>query len=316
MNRLPNYLRLSITDRCNLRCKYCIGTFVYLKREEILTLEELYRTSYLFSRCGIDKLRITGGEPLVRKGATELINKITESELFNDISLTTNGMLLEEKADELFKAGIRRLNISLATLDNEEYYGLTGGDLNKVLRGINLAKTTGFESIKINVVLWKGLQENEINNWIEFSQKNNLTVRFIEQMPIESGMFIQEQWPRTTAGNVLEIIRNKYIIEKIDIKGAGPASYYKLREKKVVFGIINSMDHNQCLTCNRIRVSAKGELRYCLFQDDCVDLKYILRNEKDDEKLIEMLKKIVSNKVSYKNNNPRILSQPMSYIGG
>ncbi len=293
-NRKINYMRISVTDRCNLRCFYCQPqkNFYFIPHQEILTYEELLRLVKIALDIGITRFRITGGEPLLRRNLPQFIKSVIELDKSEDVSLTTNGLLLSEYIDELWEAGLRRLNISLDTLDEEKYTEITGGgDLNQVLRGLNQALKKGFSPIKINVVLLKDLND-DLTPFIDLANRMPVHVRFIELMefsPVEE-LFV------SCADARLRLAAYGLVEEAEPPKGAGPARYYKLKGMKGTIGFICPYTEHFCSSCNRLRVSADGKLKPCLFSDWSEDLKKLLREGATDEEIKALIFRALSKK--------------------
>ncbi len=284
LGRRINYLRISVTDRCNLRCRYCMPEEGIEKKDhqEMLTLEEIFEVVKVCAELGTDKIRITGGEPLVRKGLTGLIEKITALSGIKDIALTTNGVLLGQMAGDLRTAGLKRINVSLDTMDAEKYEYITrGGNVKAVLEGIEAALKAGLVPIKINTVLTKGFNEDEIGDFIRLTLNENIDVRFIELMPLghASGFAAEHYLPNT---EVLERFKELEQIEAED--KSSPAQYYRLPGAKGRVGLINPISHAFCSSCNRIRLTADGKLKPCLHSDMEIDIRKVLRDEKNTDK--------------------------------
>lgn len=284
LGRNINYLRISVTDRCNLRCRYCMPEEGIEKKLhlEMLTLEEIFEVVKVCAGLGTNKIRITGGEPLVRKGLTGLIEKISALESIKDIALTTNGVLLKKLARELREAGLKRINISLDTMDKKKYEYITrGGNIKDVLEGIDEALKVGLVPIKINTVLVKGFNEDEIGDFVKLTLKENIDVRFIELMPLghSAGFAAEHYLPNST---VLEEFRELEPVEAAD--KSSPAKYYKLPGAKGMVGLINPISHKFCDNCNRIRLTADGKLKPCLHSNMEIDVREILRDEETEDK--------------------------------
>ena len=284
LGRNINYLRISVTDRCNLRCRYCMPEEGIEKKghTEIMKLEEIFEVVKVCAALGTDKIRITGGEPLVRKGLTGLIENITSLGSIKDIALTTNGVLLKKLAGELKEAGLKRINISLDTMDEKKYEYMTrGGRIKDVLGGIEEALKVGLVPIKINTVLTKGFNEDEIREFIKLTLNENIDVRFIELMPLgQAASFASEHYLPNTA--VLDSCKELEPVEAAD--KSSPAKYYKLPGAKGRVGLINPISHKFCDNCNRIRLTADGKLKPCLHSNKEIDVKAILRNTKPEDK--------------------------------
>lgn len=275
--RQIEYLRLSVTDRCNLRCRYCMPESGILKKkhETILRNEEYLQIVETMATLGIKKVRITGGEPLVRKGLPSLIQEIKRIEGIKDISLTTNGILLESQVEELKETGITRMNISVDSLVPESYQQLTrGGNLASVLRGIEKARELGLSPIKINVVLIKGFNDHEVEYFLNYFDPS-IEVRFIELMPIGEAA----AWNKDRFLNLNEFLLNRLDLTPEPNHGnGGPCRYYRHTETGRWVGIINAISDHFCLSCNRLRVTADGMLKTCLHSTTEVDLKPYLHD--------------------------------------
>lgn len=289
--RTVDYIRLSITDRCDFRCTYCMAEdMTFLPRDEVLTLEECARLVKVFANLGVSKVRITGGEPLVRKNALWLFEEIGKTLGVDELVMTTNGSQLEHQAESLRKAGVRRINISLDTLQADRFSAITRvGDLNKVLRGIHAAKQANFENIKLNVVLMRDVNEDETLDLVNFAIAQGLDISFIEEMPIgevnhsRANSFVSNQ-------ETLATIQQQFALVASTQNTGGPARYWQIPNTKTKIGFISPHSHNFCESCNRVRISCKGELFLCLGQEDKVDLMPILRGHPhDDMPLIEAI---------------------------
>lgn len=325
-NRTINYLRVSITDRCNLRCIYCMPKegLSFIGHEDILRYEEILRIVNVAVKNGIIKVRVTGGEPLVRRGVVDFLAELCTVEGLQDISLTTNGIFLEEFAEPLFDAGIRRINVSLDSLIPEKYKKITrGGDLDRVLRGIEKAHKVGFAPIKINIVGICGFNDDEIENFAGLMLERPYQVRFIEYMPI--GRTMDEQFTHLSNDVIIEqlkrIHRLVYLGRNRD-EAHGPARVVKIEGARGELGFISAMSHQFCESCNRLRLTADGNLRTCLFSDEpSVDLKTPLREGCSDRHLQALISDIISKKPqsydgpSYQTSRKKCV-RGMSAIGG
>ena len=312
--RKINYLRISLTDRCNLRCKYCMpkgGITHIISHDEILSLEEVYELIESFVELGIDKIRFTGGEPLVRKNILELIKKTSKLKGIKDISLTTNGQLLKGMAKDLKEAGLNRVNISLDTLNPDKFTEITrGGNLNSVLEAIEEAIKVGLTPIKINTVLMGGFNENEIRDLVELT-KRGIDVRFIELMPIgEAVGFAKDKFISNDI--ILKTISELQTVEREDI--SSPATYYKLPGASGKVGIINPISCKFCGNCNRIRLTSTGQLKLCLHSNREIDLKSALRNKEDIKQIIK--DSILTKEESHHLEDEEYTSRNMNQIGG
>lgn len=309
-----NYLRISITDRCNLRCKYCMPADGIDKcnHKDLLSLEEIEYIAKTFVELGIEKIRITGGEPLVRKNAINLISNLSKLEGLKEIAMTTNGILLEKYAKELKDAGLDRVNISLDTLNEDKYKDITrGGDLNRVFRGIEQAKKAHLTPIKLNTVLIGGFNDDEIEDFVYLTSKEKIDVRFIELMPIGEA----SDWANKKFVSNEEVLKRVKELKKIKTDDlSSPAVYYKLPNGKGKIGIINPISCKFCEYCNRIRLTSSGKLKLCLHSDREIDLKSALRNG-------ENLKNIISDAIEQKPESHHLedgkyIIKNMNQIGG
>ena len=286
-----SYLRVSVTDRCDFRCVYCMSeNMTFLPKKELLTLEELDRMCSTFIGLGVEKLRITGGEPLVRKGILTFFHAMTrhlESGTLKELTLTTNGSQLERYADELYAAGVRRINISLDTLDEQKFADITRwGRLPQVLKGIEAAKKAGLR-VKINTVALKGFNEDELFTLTEWCKREEMDLTFIEVMPmgdIGNEDRLDQYWPlkdlRTT-------LAERYTLTDLAHRTGGPARYVRLEETGQQIGFITPLTHNFCESCNRVRLTCTGELFMCLGQEDNADLRAPLRLHPDSDAPLE-----------------------------
>ncbi len=285
--RTVNYVRLSVTDRCDFRCVYCMAEdMTFLPRQQVLTLEEIARVARSFVSLGTEKIRLTGGEPLVRKDILELVREVGTYGL-RDFAMTTNGSQLSAMAEPLRKAGLHRLNISLDSLDPEKFRSITRtGNLSKVLEGIDAACEAGFRDIKLNVVVMKGRNDEEIPDLVEFARRKQVSISFIEEMPLGNISEHDRGLALCTSDEVRDVIgRFHELIPTTDNSG-GPARYYRMPDSPIRVGFISPHSHNFCSTCNRVRVTVEGRLLLCLGNEHSVDLRRVLRaNPTSDEKL-------------------------------
>jgi cyclic pyranopterin phosphate synthase len=289
--RAIDYIRLSITDRCDFRCVYCMSDdMTFLPRDEVLSLEECARLVKVFVGLGVSKVRITGGEPLVRKNALWLFEEIGRLENLNELVLTTNGSQLEKQAQDLKNAGVKRINISVDSLDATLFKNITRtGELDKVLRGIQAAKLAGFESIKLNTVLMRGVNDDETLSLVNFAIAQAIDISFIEEMPLGDVDHTRESTFCSNA-DTLRILQSEYpLIASTETTG-GPARYWRVANTDTKIGFISPHSHNFCESCNRVRITCKGELYLCLGQEDKIDLMPLLREyPNDDQPLIEAI---------------------------
>lgn len=297
--RQIDYLRISITDRCNLRCIYCMPPqgITSRSREEILRMEEILRVAEVALQLGITKFRLTGGEPLLRKGVIPFIKSLALLPGVEDIAVTTNGTLLLELGEQLWDAGVRRLNISLDTLDSQKYHLITrGGSLEHVWDGIEKALGVGFDPVKLNIVALRNFNDCEWADFARLTLEHPLHVRFIELMPIGTS------W--TIAGDSFVSCEEiKDVIEQDlgglnpaerDVRGSGPAEYYTLPNSKGSIGFIHAMSNHFCADCNRLRLTADGKLRPCLHDQHEVDLRDALRAGASDQELQQLFHRAVA----------------------
>ncbi|WP_345884113.1 GTP 3',8-cyclase MoaA [Shewanella algae] len=289
--RKIEYLRLSITDRCDFRCIYCMSEDpCFLEREQVLSLEELAFIGRAFTELGVSKIRLTGGEPLVRSDCDRLVAQLAALPGLKDLSMTSNGSRLAKLAPALKAAGLNRLNISLDTLKSELFTTLTrNGKLERVLKGIDVAKAAGFDRIKINAVILKGRNENEIIDLLEYCRQKQLDIAFIEEMPL--GVMEERSLPRHMSSNdVREIINQRWPLSLSSKRTGGPARYYSMADSPIHIGFISPHSHNFCHECNRVRVTAEGRLLLCLGNEHSLDLKQIIRSHPGD---IDVLKQVI-----------------------
>ena len=294
-----DYLRVSVTDRCNLRCKYCMPEegVDNLGHPGILSLEEIVHLIRVSVRTGVRKIRLTGGEPLVRKNFTELLRQVGAIPEIQDIGITTNGILFADMAEELKAAGLTRVNFSLDSMKEERFHEITRrGDMNSVIRSIEKALSLDLAPIKINTVVMKGINDDEILSFVELAKRLPLHVRFIEFMPIGDLPFYQTDRMVPTA-DVQALIEEKYALHRgTVVPGNGPAQCYQIEGGKGSVGFISAMSNHFCAACNRIRMTADGKLRSCLFGKQEVNLKLALQNGASDEKLAALFRKAIREK--------------------
>ena len=320
-NRHLNYLRISITDRCNLKCIYCVPRDLIprLAHDEILTYEEILRLVRVGVKLGISKIRVTGGEPLVRKGVYDFLSELSRIEGLADLSLTTNAVALKDNLKKIKSAGIKRINISLDTLKREKFAKITGMDLfDQVWQGIEGAREMAFHPIKINIVALNGVNDDELIDMAQLSFDHPFHMRFIEYMPIgESQM---GNGPLLLAPEIkkrISVLGN--LIRVHNSINDGPAQRYRFEGALGEIGFIHALSHHFCDRCNRLRLTARGQLRPCLLSDHHEDVKGPLRNGCSDDQLAEIFFKAVRHKPSDHNlgvqNSSRVCGQ-MHSIGG
>ncbi|MGC9371220.1 MAG: GTP 3',8-cyclase MoaA [Paracoccaceae bacterium] len=296
--RAITYLRVSVTDRCDFRCVYCMAeNMTFLPKKELLTLEELDRMCSTFIGLGVEKLRITGGEPLVRKGIMtffESMSRHLDSGALKELTLTTNGSQLERFADQLYAAGVRRVNVSLDTLDEEKFARVTRwGRLPQVMRGIDAAQKAGLR-VKINVVALKGFNEDELFDIVRWCAGRDIDLTFIEVMPmgdLGNEDRVGQYW---SVRDVRDRLEAEYSVTDLAERSGGPARYVRLEETGQKIGFITPLSHNFCESCNRVRMTCTGELYMCLGQEDRADLREPLRaHPEDDKPLVEAIHKAI-----------------------
>jgi cyclic pyranopterin phosphate synthase len=325
-NRDINYLRISVTDRCNLRCLYCMPKegLSLIGHDDILRYEEILKIIRVAVKLGISKVRITGGEPLVRRGIVDFIDRLKSIEGLNDVSLTTNGIRLVEFADKLYRAGMTRINVSLDSLNPQKYAEITrGGSLEAVLRGIDSAYRVGFSPIKINTVAIKGANDDEILDFANLTLDKPFQVRFIEMMAL-GGSGDEQSRHYLSNDLVMEKINRAYRLEPINGRSTnmdGPAKRYRISGGTGEIGFISPVSQHFCHHCNRLRLTADGHLRACLLLDDEVDLKGPLRENCDDDVLEMLIKKTIMGKprghsMVVNGRHLRKCVKEMSAIGG
>lgn len=298
-----DYMRISITDRCNLRCRYCMPDgIIQVPMSGILTYEEIIRVCHAAARADIRKLKITGGEPLVRLGCPELIGKLKKITGIEQVTMTTNGVLLAEYLPELLDNGLDAVNISLDTMSRKTYEQITGRDeLPQVMEGIRQAIASGIP-VKVNVVLQRGINESEWEELAYLTRENSLDVRFIEMMPIGYGKEYQTIYNEDILAKLRE--REPELYEDISVHGNGPAVYYRIPGAKGSIGFISAMHGKFCGNCNRLRLTSMGKLKPCLCFGDSIDIREILR-ESGEESVDELLYQAVCEAVRMKPEQHR-----------
>lgn len=292
-------LRISVTDRCNFRCLYCmpLDEYEWIDKKEILTFEEIARLVRLFIPLGVNKIRLTGGEPLVRRDLHLLIAKLSRLEGLQDLCLTTNGSLLTEQVSVLKQAGLKRLNVSIDTLDPEKFRRITKrGDLDKVLEGLFAAKRCGLSPIKINAVIERGVNDGDILSLVEFSRENDFPIRFIEYMDVgNSNNWTSEKL--VPKKDILEKIQARYPLREVGRnQGSAPSVDYEFVDGKGEVGIVASVTEPFCSTCTRARLTADGKLVTCLFSQTGHDLKAPMRSGATDEEISKAISSIWLNR--------------------
>ena len=323
--RHVSYLRVSVTDRCDLRCVYCMSeTMTFLPKRELLTLEELDRVCWAFIRKGVKKLRITGGEPLVRRDVMSLFRSLSRhlaSGVLSELTLTTNGTLLDKYAAELAECGVRRINVSIDSLDADRFRTITRrGDLEQVLRGLDAAQRAGLK-VKINAVALKGVNEDEIADMIVWAHGRGMDMTLIEVMPlgeIEPGR-IDQYLPLSL---VRARLAERFTLNDLAVRTGGPARYVKVEETGGQLGFITPLTHNFCESCNRVRLTCTGQLYMCLGQEDAADLRAPMRMSEADDRLDAAIAEAISRKprghdfIIDRTHDAPALGRHMSVTGG
>ncbi|MBW1716229.1 MAG: GTP 3',8-cyclase MoaA [Deltaproteobacteria bacterium] len=321
-NRKITYLRVSVTDRCNLRCMYCtpVKDLKLLDHADILSYEEILKVIHVATDLGIKKVRLTGGEPLLRRNFVHLVESACRIPQIEDVSITTNGVLLQEMARPLFEAGLRRINVSLDTLNPLKYTKITRREcFDAVWNGLQVAEAIGFSPIKVNVVVIKGINDNELLRFADLSVRKPYHIRFIEYMPIgrDSNWAPEKYVPSDKIRSKLETFGP---LRKIPRSiHDGPAERYQFQSAKGEIGFISALSHHFCPLCNRLRLTADGKLRPCLFADDEVDIKSPLRNGYSHQDLRDVFQQAIARKP--RRHHAEILKKreclrSMSTIGG
>jgi cyclic pyranopterin phosphate synthase len=332
-SRVIDYLRISITDRCNLRCIYCMpsGGVMPIEHKEILSYEEIVKVVRVAAALGVRKIRITGGEPLARKNVTYLIASLRSIAGIEDMSLTTNGVLLEKYAQELADAGLNRVNISLDSLNPDRYREMTrGGDIGLVMKGIEAAEKAGLIPLKINMVPIRDLNDGEIEEFARLTLETPYQVRFIEFMPIGAGDLWSDK-RYLSSDEIKARVEKMGALSPVRRRKDGPARYYRFENARGVIGFISALTHHFCGYCNRLRITADGKLRPCLFSETEIDLKPALRGSSSDKEIERLLRLSIEVKPEGhtinggivmhgdKRSSGKLLSRtlkPMSRIGG
>lgn len=294
-----HYLRVSVTDRCNLRCRYCMPEYGVQKLShlEILSLEDLARIIRASAACGIRKVRLTGGEPLIRKNLTQLMHYISEIPEIDDLALTTNGQLFAPMAEDFKKAGLTRVNISLDTMKRDRYRYITRcGDLDNAMKAIERALELDMHPVKLNVVAIRGFNDDEIMDFADLAYHSPLHIRFIEFMPVGDLMSWKEDRV-IPADEIRQRIEARYtLLEGKQVMGSGPARYYHMEGGQGSVGFISPLSNHFCKECNRLRLTAEGKLRACLYDKNETDLREALRRGASDEELQQMIIQTINRK--------------------
>ena len=317
--RRIEYVRLSVTDKCNLRCFYCMpkGFKDFEQPEHWLTHDEIERVIKAFTELGVARVRLTGGEPLVRKNISQLSKRLTALPGLKDLSLSTNAVLLDKHANDLHDAGVSRINVSLDSLNPERFKEITGGELQPVLDGLIAAKQAGFSPIKINMVAMKGINDDEFEDMVEFCIKHDFTLRLIETMPMgATGEDATDHY--LDLQTVKQQLSQRYELIPGVMPGGGPARYVQIKNTNLRIGFITPISQHFCDTCNRVRLSVDGTLYLCLGQDDKVELRPLLRDGISDNELKNTLIKAIGfkpEKHEFKDKPDQVV-RLMSMTGG
>lgn len=321
-NRVVNYVRLSVTDRCDFRCVYCMSEDMqFVPRARILTLEELGLVARAFAELGVTKIRLTGGEPLVRRNVLQLFQEIGSLPGVNELVLTTNGSQLPRIAKDLQQAGVKRINISLDSLRADRFQALTRvGSLDKVLDGIAAARQAGFKRIKLNSVILKNRNHDEVVDLVRFAIEHELDISFIEEMPLGVTTDHDRAEAYYSSDQILSDLRESFDLIATPEQTGGPSRYMRIPETETRVGFISPHSHNFCSTCNRVRVTAEGRLLLCLGQEHSVDLREVIRAHPGD---LERLKKTIVDAMQIKPEGHEfevtakpVLFRHMSHTGG
>ncbi|NVK21792.1 MAG: GTP 3',8-cyclase MoaA [Kangiellaceae bacterium] len=321
--RKITYLRMSVTDRCNFRCTYCMAEdMTFLPKQKLLCYEELTQIAQVFTELGVNKIRLTGGEPLVRHDIIKLTSGLGQLNGLDNLAITTNGSLLTKLAKPLYQSGVRSLNISLDTLNADQFNSVTRtGKLNKVLQGIDAAKDAGFSKIKLNAVVMKGQNDQQVPELVNFALNNELDISFIEEMPL--GHISSHDRAKTffSSEDVKAIIEQKYELVPSTLNTGGPSKYFAIvGQEQSKIGFISPHSNNFCGSCNRIRLTAEGQLLLCLGNEDSLDLRALIRRYPNNP---EVLKENIINAVKNKpkehhfdNNGDVYILRFMNMTGG
>ena len=315
-------LRISVTDRCNYKCFYCKSAkgVDYVERDDLLTYEEIERLARVVVGMGIRKIRLTGGEPLLRKKLENLVSGLAKIPQLKDLALTTNAFNLSDRAEQLARSGLNRVTVSLDSLQPERFHEITRKrDIENVLSGIRSAKRWGLEPIKVNCVIVRGVNDDEILDFAEFARENSLSVRFIEFMPIDE----DEQWSLSnvvTGEEILQVLNSSYKLVALgNVEASATARNYKFVDAAGSVGVITPVSSPFCGACSRLRLTADGKIRTCLFSMVEYDVRSLLRGEASNDDLAEFIRQTVRQKEKgHRINEPDFKAPPrkMSYIGG
>ncbi len=316
---LVKCLRISVTDKCNLRCVYCrpLKDCSFIEQKEILSFEEIHRIVRLFADCGIDRVRLTGGEPLLRKNITSLVKKLASAKGIRELTLTTNGVLLQQMADELKAAGLNRVNISIDSLEANNYRQVTGYDcLSRVMGGIQKAIEVGLQPVKINAVILRGINHSQIVALAGMSIDLPVTVRFIEYCPTNKYTHPAEDY--MPYSEIRRIIEGAFgPLSSASIRhGNGPAVYFKIRNSTGAIGFITGRSTTFCENCNRIRLSCDGKIKPCLYSAQDYDIRQLIREGASDDYIRNLLQEIIVQKHTFTKLNSSAKEFSMRKVGG
>ncbi len=318
--RKIDYVRVSVTDRCDLRCSYCLPKSYknFSTPDHWLSYDEITRIVRAFTELGTSRIRLTGGEPLVRPALDTLARQLTELPLLKDLSLSTNATRLEKYANPLREAGIDRINVSLDTLDPDTYKSITRGKLDKTLKGLNAAKAANFALIKINCVVMKGINDHQLLDMVTYCMENGFTLRFIETMPMGSAGIDVAKNHYLSLQTVRQQLEQQFELIPDVVPGGGPARYVRIAGTECRIGFITPISQHFCETCNRVRLSADGTLYMCLGQEHNMDLRTPLRAGIDDRELKELILQAIDLKPERHefSEKPEQIVRFMSMTGG
>lgn len=311
--RKVDYLRLSVTDRCNLRCTYCMAeNMTFLPKAQILSLEELRDTATAFVELGVRKIRLTGGEPLIRRDIVKLVSSLSSLSGLDEVTMTTNGVLLPSMAQPLKEAGLSRLNISIDSLKVDRFKQLTRvGDLQEVIKGIRVAGLTGFKKVKLNAVILAGFNDDEVVDLAQFAVDQGMDISFIEEMPLGEISSHKREHTQIASGRLQELLELKFRLVNSAETTGGPSRYMQVAESHSKIGFISPMSNNFCESCNRVRVTAEGRLLLCLGNEHSVDLREVLRSHPDN---IELLKSTIIHALKNKPERHYFDSQQVDIV--
>lgn len=318
-NREIKYLRLSVTDRCDLRCFYCMpkGFDGYAEPADWLTFDEIEQVIASFTRLGVSAVRLTGGEPLLRKGLPQLAQRLSALPGLDDLSLSTNATRLNKHAQALHESGISRINVSLDTVDPTKFKDITQGKLEKITQGLLTAKAVGLKPIKINMVIMKGVNDNDVEDMVDFCMQHGFTLRFIETMPVgDTGRNAIDHY--ISLDIIEQRLAKKYQLIPAVMAGAGPARYVQVAGSKLKIGFITPISQHFCDTCNRVRLSATGTLYMCLGDEHKYELRHLLRDGISDNDLDQVIRDAINLKpLKHEfNEKPEKVVRFMSMTGG